>query len=230
MSLLPMQNLLGNDFMAPSKVSFLYCTLSWMPHQSIARQQLSIHLNIRESKMCNDWIMSLCINNNFIYLLLNYSFFSACSKIEKYILSLFIIPFCPVRLWHTYVSNWDTTIIPKFPNVFSPLHSHHVGAMLGLVRCMSFFHNVYKHCGPVELLKRALFVWASWIVYGIGLTNGLSFGWDSVFGGVFVKLNEFFSLVMLVAQKYFTWETFSFTELGLFPHIFSFYMELNVVL
>ncbi len=76
----------------------------------------------------------------------------------------------------------------------------------------------------------ALFVWASWIVYGIGLTNGLSFGWDSVFGGVFVKLNEFFSLVMLVAQKYFTWETFSFTELGLFPHIFSFYMELNVVL
>ncbi len=52
-------------------------------HHPLPDNSWSIHLNIRESKMCNDWIMSLCINNNFIYLLLNYSFFSACSKIEK---------------------------------------------------------------------------------------------------------------------------------------------------
>lgn len=37
---------------------------------------------------------------------------------------------------------------------FPPLHSHHLGAMLGLVRCMSFFHNVYKHCGSVVLFKQ----------------------------------------------------------------------------
>lgn len=45
-------------------------------------------------------------------------------------------------------------IIPNLPNVFPPLLNHHLGAMLDLVRCMSFFHNVYKHCGPVVLLKQ----------------------------------------------------------------------------
>ncbi len=55
---------------------------------------------------------------------------------------------------HAYVSNWDTTIIPNSQMFFPPLHSHHLGAMLGLVRCMSFFHNVYKHCGSVVLFKQ----------------------------------------------------------------------------